>query len=79
LKETFEKKQDSNCIKELNKCWTKCDNYKELGHQFEKCLNKDKMMEKRQNDKNEHNVMRTMEDIETKTYFVKSLKDHSCK
>lgn len=69
LKETFEKKQDSNYIKELNKCWTKCNNYKELGHQVEKCPNKDKMMEKRQKDKNEDNVIRTMEDIELKHHL----------
>jgi hypothetical protein len=43
------------------------------GHQVEKCPNKDKMMEKRQNDKNEDNVIRTMEDIATKTQFMKSL------
>jgi hypothetical protein len=30
-------------------------------------------MEKRQKDKNEDNVIKTMEDIETKTPFVKSL------
>jgi len=68
----FKKKQDNNYIKELNKCWTKCNNYKELGHQVEKCPNKDKRMERRQKDKNEDNVIRTMEDIETKTQFVKS-------
>jgi hypothetical protein len=69
----FEKKQDSNYIKELNKCCTKCNNYKEIGHQVEKCPNKDKMMEKREKDKNEDNVIKTMVDIETKTQFVKSL------
>jgi hypothetical protein len=36
-------------------------------------MTKDKMMEKRQKDKNQDNVIKTMEDIETKTQFVKSL------
>jgi hypothetical protein len=44
------KKQDNDHIKELKK-WTKCNNSKKLGHWVVKCLNKDKVMEKKQKDK----------------------------